>query len=114
MFSGADGASYFTSAYIQVSANGTVAATRVPTIMQFATGTDAAPTVSRLAMTIQNNQQFLFAATLFAALGTPADGHFTYCSNCDPPPAGAVTACPSAGTQAGAFAIRVNATWGWW
>ena len=46
----------------------------------------------------------------FASLGTPADGTFAYCSDCDPPTA-VDAACASAGTKTGSLAFRVNGSW---
>lgn len=43
-------------------------------------------------------------ATAFAALGTPADGSYTYCSDCTK-----ATPCASGGS--GAFAKRINGAW---
>jgi len=42
--------------------------------------------------------------TLFASLGTPANGTFTYCSNC-------TKATPCAGGGNGALAKRLNGAW---
>lgn len=49
--------------------------------------------------------------TALASLGTPANGTFAYCSNCDPAPAGLVANCTAAGAQTGALAIRINGVW---
>lgn len=46
----------------------------------------------------------LYGAKTFAALGTPANGSFYYCSDC-------TIASPCAGSGTGAFAKRLNATW---
>jgi len=51
-FAGYDGANYIESAYIRAVSTGTIAATRVPTQLEFYTGTDAAPTVATLRLTI--------------------------------------------------------------
>lgn len=46
----------------------------------------------------------LYSAKTFAALGTPANGAFYYCSDC-------TIASPCAGAGTGAFAKRLAATW---
>jgi hypothetical protein len=51
-----------------------------------------------------NASGILYAAKLFANLGTPANGAFFYCSDC-------TIAAPCAGAGTGAFAKRLNATW---
>lgn len=53
---------------------------------------------------------FRMSAMLFANLGTPADGSFAFCSDCDP---GTLfnSTCASAGTKTGSFARRVNGAW---
>lgn len=48
--------------------------------------------------------------TNFAGLGTPSDGTILYCSNCDP--TATLLACTTGGASTGAFAFRVNGTWG--
>lgn len=48
--------------------------------------------------------EFGWTAVAFAALGTPANGTFCYCSDCT-----IANPCASGGT--GAFAKRLNATW---
>lgn len=45
-----------------------------------------------------------FTATTFAALATPANGSFMYCSDC-------TIANPCAGSGTGAFAKRLNGVW---
>lgn len=50
------------------------------------------------------------AGILFANLGTPANGSFAFCSDCDPPTLVDST-CASAGAKTGSFAVRVNSTW---
>lgn len=62
---GYDGSSYLQMAAIQFNATGTIAATRVPTTISFYTGTNAAPSVETLAMTIDETQ---------ALVGSPAAG----------------------------------------
>lgn len=69
-------------------------------------GTPATPTA--------NAGAYFSTGVAFASLGTPTDGYLIFCTNCDPPPAGAVVACTSAGTQTGAWAGRVNSTWRCW
>ncbi len=54
--------------------------------------------------------QVLFGVCTFANLGTPANGSFAYCSDCDAPTLVDST-CTSAGAKTGSFAARVNATW---
>lgn len=55
-------------------------------------------------------KQSLFSACAFANLGTPSNGSFAYCSDCDP---GTLfnSTCASVGTKTGAFARRVNGAW---
>lgn len=48
--------------------------------------------------------EFTFTAVLFANLGTPANGHFAYCSDCT-----IANPCASGGT--GAWAKRLNGVW---
>lgn len=48
--------------------------------------------------------EFGLSAVLFAALGTPANGTFAYCSDC-------TIANPCAGGGTGAFAKRLNGVW---
>jgi hypothetical protein len=62
---------------------------------------DAGSTV-HLRITSTGVQQW--SPTLFAALGTPANGSLTYCSDC-------TLASPCAGAGTGAFAKRLNAVW---
>ena len=64
VYSGYDGSSYIESAYIRALATGTVASTRVPTKLEFYTGTDAAPTVATLALTLGADQSATFAGAL--------------------------------------------------
>ena len=52
----------------------------------------------------------IFGSVLFAALGAPANGAVTFCSNCDPPTLVDQT-CTSAGTQTGSIAVRTNGAW---
>lgn len=56
-----------------------------------------------------------FSSVAFAALGTPANGSFTYCTDCTEvtPATCPVTqaSCICAGSGSGAFARRVNSTW---
>ena len=54
-------------------------------------------------------QLFLGPCT-FAKLGTPANGTFAYCSDCDP---GTLfnSTCTSSGTKTGSFARRINGAW---
>lgn len=55
-------------------------------------------------------QDLYLIGKAFAALGTPANGTVTYCSNCDPG-ADPQTTCASAGAQTGALAVRLNGAW---
>jgi len=48
--------------------------------------------------------EFGWTAVLFAALGTPANGTFCYCSDC-------TIANPCAGSGTGALAKRLNGVW---
>ena len=52
----------------------------------------------------------IWSPITFANLGTPANGSFAYCSDCDP---GTLfnSTCTSSGTKTGAFARRVNGVW---
>lgn len=54
--------------------------------------------------TILGNGTLTITATLFASLGTPADGIMKYCSDC-------TFANPCAGSGTGAFAKRLNGAW---
>lgn len=54
--------------------------------------------------------------TLFASLGTPADGILKWCSDCKPATAATCTGaalsnCVCAGSGTGAFAKRIASTW---
>jgi hypothetical protein len=49
-------------------------------------------------------------AVIFTALGTPANGTLSYCSDCDPPTLVEST-CTHAGAQTGSLAMRVNGAW---
>jgi hypothetical protein len=64
---GADGTSYVDSAGIQFLSAGTIASTRIPSQIKFFTGTDAAPTVKTVALTLTQAQQAQFASTVMAA-----------------------------------------------
>lgn len=68
--SGYDGANYLEMASIQFAAEQTVAATRLPTSIQFFTGTNAAPSVLTLAATIDSSQVLTLAAGLKGTTGT--------------------------------------------
>lgn len=61
IFRGYDGANYLAMASIRATSTGTVASTRVPTTLIFATGTDAAPSVLTTAITIGSDQSSTFA-----------------------------------------------------
>ena len=56
---GYDGTNFLNTAAIQMSATGTIAATRVPTTIRFLTGTDATPSVLTTALTLNEKQQTL-------------------------------------------------------
>jgi hypothetical protein len=58
---GADGTNYIETAGILFDSTGTIASTRVPSVIKMYTGTDAAPTVKTLALTIEADQDALFA-----------------------------------------------------
>lgn len=64
---GADGTDYINSAGILFDSTGTIAATRVPSVIKFYTGTDAAPTVKTLALTIAADQSATLVGGLTAA-----------------------------------------------
>lgn len=49
------------------------------------------------------------AGVAFASLGTPANGSFSYCSDCDPQ--ATLTTCTSVGAKTGAFAYRLAGAW---
>lgn len=66
VFAGYEGTSYIESAYIRALSTGTVATTRVPTKLEFYTGTDVAPTVATLALTLAADQSATFAGILKA------------------------------------------------
>jgi hypothetical protein len=66
-FVGADGASFIGSALIRAKAVGTIASTRVGGQLEFYTATDAAPSVSTVALTINNAQKAYFANNVIAA-----------------------------------------------
>lgn len=61
---GADGADYIDSAGIEFVSTGTIASTRVPSKITFYTGTDAAPTVKTLALTLDKDQSATFAGAI--------------------------------------------------
>ncbi len=58
---GYDGSNYIEAASIVMQSEGTIASTRVPTNIQFVTGTDAAPTVLTTALTLDSAQKATFA-----------------------------------------------------
>jgi hypothetical protein len=64
MFRGHDGTNFLEMASIEVTAVGTIATTRVPTKMVFATATDAAPSVLTAALTIDQAQLATFAGAI--------------------------------------------------
>jgi len=80
--------------------------------IKFSTKLAGTDTALQLGLTLQggSNPIAIFAPILFANLGTPANGTFTFCSDCDP---GTLfnSTCTSAGTQTGSFARRVNGVW---
>lgn len=61
---GADGTDYIGTASILFDSTGTIGTTRVPSVIKFLTGTDAAPTVKTLALTLNADQSATFAAGL--------------------------------------------------
>lgn len=61
VYAGYDGANYIESAYIRAVVTGTVGSTRVPTKLEFYTGTDVTTTVATLALTLGADQNALFA-----------------------------------------------------
>lgn len=61
---GADGTNYVSTAGILFDSTGTIAATRVPSVIKFYTGTDAAPTVKTLALTLGADQSAVFAGAV--------------------------------------------------
>jgi hypothetical protein len=66
---------------------------------QLAITTGSGGTAGALALTTIN-----YTATLFASLGTPANGTFLYCSDC-------TVASTCAGSGTGALAKRLNGAW---
>lgn len=66
---GYDGANYLLMGQISMNSTGTIAATRVPTTMTFATATDAAPSVLATALTLGADQSATFASSLSATTG---------------------------------------------
>lgn len=78
---GADGTNYIKTASILFDSTGTVAATRVPSVIKFSTGTDAAPTVLTTALTIGADQKATFAAGIVgttATLSSLTSGRVTF------------------------------------
>lgn len=69
VFSGYEGTSYNESAYIRATSTGTIAATRVPTKLEFFTSTDAAPSVATLALTLNADQTAALAKSLTLSSG---------------------------------------------
>lgn len=71
---GYDGANYLNMASIRYVSTGTIAATRVPTQIEFYTATDAAPSVLTLALTLNKTQGAVFAnsITVPTSVLTPA------------------------------------------
>lgn len=61
---GADGTDYINTAGILFDSTGTIGATRVPSVIKFFTGTDAAPTVKTLALTLGADQSALFVGAV--------------------------------------------------
>jgi hypothetical protein len=55
-------------------------------------------------VTLPDSNAVLIGSSLFAGLGTPANGTFTYCSDC-------TVANPCAGSGTGALAKRLNGVW---
>ena len=68
---GYDGANFIESSSIVASAQGTVAATRVPGQIDFATGTNATPSVLTTAMSILDTQVVNFTNNITIASATP-------------------------------------------
>jgi hypothetical protein len=65
---------------------------------------------------VSNKGQVNYGAVLFAALGTPANGTFAYCSDCTVSTPATCTAnllssCTCAGSGTGALAKRLNGAW---
>ncbi len=72
---GYDGSSYLEDASIIFGTEGTVASTRVPTNIQFWTGTDAAPTVLTQALILKSDQSATFAKNItFGTAGSILSG----------------------------------------
>jgi len=71
MFRGYDGTNYLEMASIEVTATGTIAATRVPTLMMFSTATDATPSV--LTERLRIDAAGLSTFTLNGIGATPTD-----------------------------------------
>jgi hypothetical protein len=85
VFSGYEGTNYNESAYIRATSAGTIAATRVPSKLEFWTSTDALPSVATLALTLDKDQSATFANTVNAttfvgALTGTASGNLTSAS----------------------------------
>lgn len=78
--------------------------------LQFGSGGSADVTITRAAA-----NELTYSAVAFAALGTPANGTFGFCSDCAPttpatcPATKASCVCTSGGT--GALAVRLNGVW---
>jgi hypothetical protein len=93
-------------------------------VTETAVGSGAQKLVSMLAgvagttemFAVSNKGQVTYGTVLFAALGTPANGTFAYCSDCTvTTPAtcttNLLTSCTCAGSGNGALAKRLNGTW---
>lgn len=67
VFAGYDGTNYLEMGSIKVSATDTVAATRIPTKMEFQVATNAAPSVLTTAFTLNDNLSAVFSGTVAAS-----------------------------------------------
>lgn len=110
VYAGYDGASFIESSYIRGISTGTIASTRVPSKLEFWTGTDAAPTVATLALTLGADQTATFAAGLSGTTAT-----FSGAVNkvtITPPASSATLTIANTGSliTSGAFALTLTAT----
>ena len=105
---------YLEAARIELDSTGAIsdATSGIGGIIKFSTTLAGTDTAIQPNLTLQGGSQpiAIFAAITFANLGTPANGAFAYCSDCDAPTL-VNSACTSAGAKTGSFAARVNGAW---
>ena len=93
----------FTSNKLMWCANNSVIAMRNDLILGWTTTTPGDSSIDT-SIVRASAGIFTWAATTFAALGTPANGSIAYCSDC-------TEADPCAGSGTGALAKRLNGRW---